>query len=79
MHVAAACATAAFDLVVAFEVIEHLENWREFLLEARRVLAPTGQFIVSTPNKLYYTESRGAAGRTRFTFTNSISRSSATH
>jgi SAM-dependent methyltransferase len=55
-----------FDLVVAFEVIEHLEDWREFLLEARRVLAPTGQFIVSTPNKLYYTESRGAAGANPF-------------
>ena len=49
--------------MVAFEVIEHLENWRGFLREARRVLAPTGQFIVSTPNKLYYTESRGARGR----------------
>jgi SAM-dependent methyltransferase len=56
----------AFDLVVAFEVIEHLEDWREFLLEARRVLAPTGQFIVSTPNKLYYTESRGEAGANPF-------------
>jgi SAM-dependent methyltransferase len=56
----------AFDLVVAFEVIEHLEDWSEFLLEARRVLAPTGQFIVSTPNKLYYTESRGAAGANPF-------------
>lgn len=51
-----------FELVVAFEVIEHLENWQDLLLEARRVLAPTGQFIVSTPNKLYYTESRGADG-----------------
>src|SRR5579863_6186649 len=29
----------AFDLVVAFEVIEHLEDWREFLLESRRVLS----------------------------------------
>ena len=56
----------SFDLVVAFEVIEHLENWREFLLEARRVLAPAGQFIVSTPNKLYYTESRGAEGANPF-------------
>lgn len=55
-----------FDLVVAFEVIEHLENWREFLLEARRVLAPGGQLIVSTPNKLYYTESRGAEGANPF-------------
>jgi SAM-dependent methyltransferase len=57
---------AAFDLVVAFEVIEHLENFRALLLEARRVLAPNGQFIVSTPNKLYYTESRGSAGANPF-------------
>jgi len=57
---------AAFDLVVAFEVIEHLEGWRDFLLEVRRVLAPTGQFIVSTPNKLYYAESRGRAGANPF-------------
>jgi len=56
----------AFDLVVAFEVIEHLEDWRGFLGEARRVLAPTGQFIVSTPNKLYYAESRGEAGENPF-------------
>jgi SAM-dependent methyltransferase len=58
--------SGAFDLMVAFEVIEHLEDWRGFLLEARRVLAPTGQFIVSTPNKLYYAESRGAAGANPF-------------
>jgi len=57
---------ASFDLVVAFEVIEHLEDWRQFLGEVRRVLAPTGQFIVSTPNKLYYGESRGAAGANPF-------------
>jgi len=56
----------AFDLVVAFEVIEHLENWRDFLLEVRRVLAPNGQFIVSTPNKLYYNEGRGAHGANPF-------------
>ncbi len=57
---------AVFDLVVAFEVIEHLEGWRDFLIEARRVLAPTGQFIVSTPNKLYYAESRSRAGANPF-------------
>ncbi|MBZ5583679.1 MAG: methyltransferase domain-containing protein [Acidobacteriia bacterium] len=56
----------AFDLVTAFEVIEHLEDWRGFLLEARRVLAPGGQLIVSTPNKLYYTESRGPQGANPF-------------
>jgi ubiquinone biosynthesis O-methyltransferase len=53
---------AAFDLVVAFEVIEHLEDWRGFLNQTCRVLAPAGQLIVSTPNKLYYTESRGVHG-----------------
>jgi SAM-dependent methyltransferase len=53
---------SSFDLVVSFEVIEHLQAWREFLLEMRRVLAPSGQFIVSTPNKLYYAESRARAG-----------------
>ena len=52
--------------MVAFEVIEHLPDWRDFLLEVRRVLAPTGQFIVSTPNKLYYAESRGRAGANPF-------------
>lgn len=56
----------SFDLVVAFEVIEHLANWRELLLEARRVLAPGGQFIVSTPNRLYYNESRGQEGPNPF-------------
>ena len=57
---------ASFDLVVAFEVIEHLANWRDLLLEARRLLAPGGQFIVSTPNRLYYTESRGEQGANPF-------------
>jgi SAM-dependent methyltransferase len=57
---------ASFDLVVAFEMIEHLEDWRGFLAEARRVLAPSGQLIVSTPNRLYYTESRGVHGANPF-------------
>lgn len=57
---------ASFDLVVAFEVIEHLRDWHDFLLEVRRVLAPAGQFIVSTPNKLYYAESRSRVGPNPF-------------
>jgi SAM-dependent methyltransferase len=52
----------SFDLVVAFEVIEHLRDWREFLCDSRRVLADTGTMIVSTPNREYYTESRGSEG-----------------
>lgn len=52
----------SFDLIVAFEVIEHIENWGALLTEARRLLAPGGQFMISTPNKLYYAESRKSSG-----------------
>jgi SAM-dependent methyltransferase len=51
-----------FDLITAFEVIEHLENARALLSEARRLLAPRGQFVVSTPNRLYYEETRRLSG-----------------
>ncbi len=57
---------AAFDLVVAFEVIEHLEHWDQLLLEARRLLAPGGQFVISTPNQSYYAETRKLAGPNPF-------------
>jgi ubiquinone/menaquinone biosynthesis C-methylase UbiE len=57
---------ASFDLVTAFEVIEHLDNWHDLLIEARRVLRPDGTFLVSTPNKLYYAESRAAQGPNPF-------------
>jgi O-antigen biosynthesis protein len=53
---------ASFDLITAFEVIEHIEQWPELIREARRLLAPGGVFFVSTPNVHYYTESRGKSG-----------------
>jgi ubiquinone/menaquinone biosynthesis C-methylase UbiE len=55
-------ADSSFDLIVAFEVIEHIERWRDMLREAKRVLKPSGLFLVSTPNKTYYAESRRDAG-----------------
>ncbi len=54
--------SASFDVVVAFEVIEHLEDPATFIAECARVLQPEGLFIVSTPNKRYYAESRAASG-----------------
>ncbi len=59
-------ADATFDLIAAFEVIEHLERWQDLLLQASRVLKPGGILVVSTPNKAYYTESRGTAGPNPF-------------
>ena len=55
-------ASACFDLVVSFEVIEHLKEWQAFLLEIRRLLAPGGQCVISTPNQEYYADSRGRTG-----------------
>jgi Methyltransferase domain len=49
-------------LIVAFEVIEHLNDWRALLMEAHRLLSTGGQFIVSTPNLNYYAETRKVAG-----------------
>ncbi|MBI2819054.1 MAG: methyltransferase domain-containing protein [Acidobacteria bacterium] len=51
--------SANFDLVIAFEIIEHIGDATGFLNELRRVLAPDGILLISTPNRLYYTEDRG--------------------
>jgi SAM-dependent methyltransferase len=42
--------TDAFDSVVSFQVIEHIQNDRLFLEEIYRVLKPGGKAIISTPN-----------------------------
>ena len=63
---ATALPDASFDLIVAFEVIEHLTDWSALLQEAKRLLAPGGQFVVSTPNKAYYAESRRLTGPNPF-------------
>jgi len=57
---------ASFDLVTAFEVIEHLRDWRGLLTEVQRVIAPDGMLIVSTPNKRYYAEARATSGPNPF-------------
>jgi len=44
-------ASGTFDFITSFEVIEHFGAVDDFLSEIHRVLAPSGVFIVSTPNK----------------------------
>jgi ubiquinone/menaquinone biosynthesis C-methylase UbiE len=55
-------ADASFDLITAFEVIEHLQDGDQLLAEARRVLRPGGVLLVSTPNTTYYAETRAQQG-----------------
>jgi 2-polyprenyl-3-methyl-5-hydroxy-6-metoxy-1,4-benzoquinol methylase len=43
-----------FDAIVCFETIEHIREHEELLREAKRLLAPGGFFVVSTPNKPEY-------------------------
>ena len=40
----------AFDVVISFQVIEHVKNDRLFLHEIHRVLKPGGIAIITTPN-----------------------------
>lgn len=42
--------TDRYDLVTAIEIIEHLSSPIGFLREARKLLAPGGLVVVSTPN-----------------------------
>lgn len=45
-------ATNSFDVIVSFQVIEHIEDATLYLQEIHRVLKPTGKAYISTPNAL---------------------------
>jgi len=47
-------ANASVDAIVSFETIEHLAAQRDMLAEFRRVLAPDGVLVVSSPNRPVY-------------------------
>jgi len=50
-----------FDLVVSFETIEHHEKHNEMIQEIKRVLKPNGVLIISSPDKLNYSDIPGYA------------------
>lgn len=48
----------SIDVVVSFETIEHHGQHEEMITEIKRVLRPNGIMIISTPDKLYYSDKR---------------------
>lgn len=44
-------ADASFDVVLSFQVIEHVSDTRAYLEEARRVLRPGGTLVLITPDR----------------------------
>lgn len=49
---------ASFDIVCSLQVVEHLHQPETFMHEARRVLAPGGLFVITTPNRLLISPGR---------------------
>lgn len=47
------------DIVVSFETIEHHDKHEEMIGEIRRVLRPDGVLIISSPNRVVYSEKAG--------------------
>lgn len=43
----------SFDVIVSFQVIEHVVNDIQFVSEAYRLLKPGGSFFLTTPNKIF--------------------------
>ena len=50
--------TAAVDVVVNFQVIEHLWDQGQFVAECLRVLRPGGVLLMSTPNRITFSPGR---------------------
>lgn len=44
------------DVIVTFETIEHIKDYKKFMKEIVRVLKPDGLAIISTPNDLEFAE-----------------------
>ncbi|GGA25501.1 hypothetical protein GCM10010981_12590 [Dyella nitratireducens] len=47
------------DIVVSFETIEHHDKHQEMIAEIRRVLRPDGVLVISSPNRLVYSDKAG--------------------
>ncbi len=51
--------TGSFGAVVAFEIVEHVQEQGQVLAEIARVLADDGLLVISTPDRRLYSEASG--------------------
>jgi ubiquinone/menaquinone biosynthesis C-methylase UbiE len=49
----------SIDVVTSFETIEHHDQHQEMLQEIKRVLKPDGLLVISSPNRLIYSDQSG--------------------
>ena len=59
-----------FDVVLLHEVIEHVEDDRQAIREAHRVLRGGGRIVIFAPNRLYPLETHGIFWREKYHFGN---------
>jgi SAM-dependent methyltransferase len=63
-------AEASFDVILLHEVLEHVEDDRQVVGEAHRLLAPGGRMVIFAPNRLYPFETHGIYWRGQYRFGN---------
>ncbi|MCD6291513.1 MAG: class I SAM-dependent methyltransferase [Anaerolineae bacterium] len=56
----------SFDVVLSHEMIEHVQDDRQTVAEAIRVLRPGGRLVLFCPNRLYFFETHGHYWRGRY-------------
>lgn len=54
-------ASDSVDVAVSFELIEHLQGQQAHLQEVSRVLKPDGLTVISTPNRIFYSQESNQA------------------
>jgi SAM-dependent methyltransferase len=60
----------SFDLILSHEVLEHVEDDRQAVLEMVRVLRPGGRAVIFAPNRGYPFETHGVYWRGQYHFGN---------
>lgn len=63
-------ADECFDVVLLHEVLEHVEDDRQSVREAYRLLTPGGKMVIFAPNRLYPLETHGIYWRGEYRFGN---------